>query len=327
MSPGEPTRVERLRRWYLRRAPQRLLIATASALARSRSLEVEPGWRFDAGAHDLRQVTQFRRDIWRSFRDRSIGTPVILRWYDGLRVRLFLGNDLSLCLYAGGSFEPNEFAFLRAVLRPGMVFLDGGANDGLYSIYAARRLEPGGKVISVEPSSREFERLRANLELNKLANVETLKVALGGEAGEATLAIAEAGHEGQNTIGRRVSNPKVETTGHEAVPLETIDRLVERHALERLDFVKLDVEGSEVDALEGAQSAIARFRPLMLLEAEDERLASQHRTKRELVDLVSALGYALWVFDEKTGRLRPALRPHEPEGNAVAAPAGWHPPS
>jgi FkbM family methyltransferase len=318
--------IERARRLYLENAPRALVEATARVLARGRPLAVEPGWRFDVGADDPRQLTQFRRDLWTYYRERKIQSPVLFHWYEGLRVRLFLGNDLSLCLYAGGSFEPNEFAFLHSALRPGMIFVDGGANDGLYSLFAARHVRPNGLVIAVEPSQREYDRLIANLRLNRIANVKATKIALGRESGVAALAIAEDGHEGQNTIGATVSNPTVETAWHETVPVETIDELVAAEELERVDFIKLDVEGSEVDALEGARATIARFRPLMLLEAEDERLASQQRTKDDFVQLVTGFGYELWIFDSATGQLRPARRPQEPEGNTVAAPQGWRPP-
>ena len=318
---------EAARHWYLAHAPQTLVQVTARLLARGRSLTLEPGWRFDNGATDPRQLTQFRRDLWNYYAEHGIKEPVEFRWYDGLRVKLLLGNDMSLCLYVGGSFEPNEFVFLQAVLKPGMVFLDGGANDGLYSLFAARRVGPSGVVVAVEPSKREYERLVANLGLNRLAGVRPLKVALGRERGSGMLAIAEEGHEGQNTIGARVSNPTVQTTRHETVRVETIDELVGGEGLKRLDFVKLDVEGSEVDVLEGARSAIARFKPLMLLEAEDERLASQERTKADFVRVVTGLGYELWVFDSETGQLRLAQLPEEPEGNTIAAPQGWQPPA
>lgn len=318
--------IDRGRRWCLDRLPATLVTASARALAYGRPLGIEPGWRFDIGAEDRHQLTRLRRNLWTYYRDRRIDEPVIFRWYDDLRIRLFLGNDLSLCLYAGGSFEPNEFALLSAVLRPGMVFLDGGANDGLYSLFAARRVGPEGLVISVEPSGREIERLRANVELNGLTNAQPRRLALGTQAGTATLSIAEHGHEGQNTLGLRVSNPTVETVGHETVPMETIDNVVSQMGLTRLDFIKLDVEGSEVDALSGARATIGRFRPLMLLEAEDERLASQHRTKADFVAMIDDLGYELWVFDQLDAQLRPARRPTEPEGNTVAAPFGWEPP-
>lgn len=323
---SDPSAAEGVRRAFFSHAPAVAVKMLAGALARVEPLHLEPGWRFDAGAGDSREATRWRRDIWTYYRDNRISDPVTYRWYDGLRLRLPLGNDLSLCLFAGGSFEPNEFTFLRAVLRPGMVFLDGGANDGLYSLYAARHVMPGGHVLAVEPSARELAHFQANLDLNRISGILPLQLALGSHSGEVTLAIAERGHEGQNTVGERVSNPTVATSGHETVRLGTIDGLVEEHGLERLDVVKLDVEGSEVDALEGARKTVARFRPLILAEAEDERLASQNRTKTDFVAIVDSLGYDLWVFDRDTGQLRRAEAPDEPEGNTIAAPRGWQPP-
>jgi FkbM family methyltransferase len=318
---------DRWRSWYLANAPVGLIRATAKALARGKPLALEPGWRFDIGAEDTRQIAQWRRALWSYYRDHRLDEPVIFRWYDALRMRLFLGNDLSLCLYAGGSFEPNEFSFLRAVLEPGMVFFDGGANDGLYSLYAARRVTASGVVVAAEPSTREFDRLQANIALNSATNVRALKVALGAQPGSATLAIAEEGHEGQNTIGTEVSNPTVRTAHHETVALQTIDGIVDEQGLDRLDFVKLDVEGSEVEALNGATVAISRFQPIMLLEAEDERLASQNRTKADFTATVRGFDYEMWVFDADTAQLRKARATDEPEGNVVAAPRGWQPPA
>lgn len=150
-----------------------------------------------------------------------------------------------------------------------------------------------------------------------------VRAALGRAPGEALLAIAEVGHEGQNTIGETVSNPKVAAAKHETVPMTTLDGLVEEHVLARVDVVKLDVEGSEVDALLGAGKTIERFHPVIQVEAETERLASQGRTKDELRQLLGELDYELCVFDAGTGTLRPALPPGEPEGNAIAAPRGW----
>jgi FkbM family methyltransferase len=301
----------------------------ATALAHGRPLALEPGWQRRVVGDDKRWLTQLRHEIWAHYRDNDIDTPVVFRWYDGLRLRLFLGNHLSLCLYVLGSFEPNEFVLLRTVLRPGMVVLDGGANEGLFSLYAARLVHPSGTVIAVEPSARELARLQANAELNHVDGVKLLKLALGSHVGEASLAVAESRYGGMNAIGDQISSvsPRVRTHSRENVRMETIDVLVDRLELSRLDFIKLDVEGSEVDALEGARASIIRFRPTILLEAETERLASQARSKRDLVELLADLGYELWVFDAESAQLRRAVLPAEPEGNAVAAPRGWRPPT
>jgi FkbM family methyltransferase len=319
-------RLERLWLAFLRRAPQPAVKLAAAAAARTRPLELEPSWRFDFAAGDPRALVRFRRDLWEYYRRHGIEKPVTLRWYDGLRVRSYLGNDMSLCLYVGGAFEPNEFVFLDSVLREGATFIDGGANDGIHSLFAAHRVGPTGTVIAVEPSSREYARLLENIRINELS-IAPVRAALGREAGEATLAVAESGHEGQNTIGDTVSNPTVRTVSHERVPKITVDQLVSERDVRRVDVIKLDVEGSEIDALVGARTTIARDRPLVLLEAEDERLASQGMTKADLRSIVDEIGYELHVFDQETGRLRPAVAPDEPEGNAVAAPPDWVPPS
>lgn len=322
----QPTdRLDRLWLAFLRRGPRWLVELAAAIAARSRPLELEPGWHFDFSADDPSRSIRLRRDLWHYYRCRGIDRPVTLRWYDGIRVRSYLGNDMSLCLYVGGSFEPNEFVFLDSILHAGATFVDGGANDGIYSLFAARRVGPSGTVIAIEPSSREHGRLLENIRINK-APIVPLRAALGRQPGEATLAIAESGHEGQNTIGETVSNPFVHTTAHERVPMITLDQLKRERGLDRIDAIKLDVEGSEIDALLGAQTTISRDRPIILLEAEDERLASQGKTKDDLRALVAEIDYELYVFDHKTGRLRPAAEPGEPEGNAVAAPSGWVPP-
>jgi FkbM family methyltransferase len=183
-----------------------------------------------------------------------------------------------------------------------------------------------GRVLAIEPSSREYNRLLANLALNPKMRITSVRAALGREQGETVLAVAEPGHEGQNTIGQSVSNPKVATMAHETVPMLTLDRLVEGQDLERLDILKLDIEGSEVEALLGGTRTIERLRPLIQIEAEPERLASQGRTKDDVRRVLAELDYELFVFDAHDGLLRPAKARDEPECNALAAPRGWQPP-
>ena len=289
-------------------------------------LAPDPGWSFARADRARGPRVDARRALWTAFRDRPIRRPVTVNWYEGLRVRLFLGNDLSLCMYVAGSFEPNEFLLLSRVLEPGMVFVDGGANDGLYSLFASRWVGSTGRVLAVEPSSREYERLLANLRLNEIENTTAARGALGATHGTVELAIAPEGHEGQNAIGPKVANRNLETAGNETVEMTTLDDLVSRRGLDRVDVIKLDLEGSEASAVEGARAVLGRDRPLLLVEAEDERLASQGRTKAELLDAIVGLGYRLYVFDETTAQLRPPRLPGEPEGNVVAARPDWRPP-
>src|SRR4051812_8294418 len=186
--------------------PVPALRGLARLVGATRPLEVEPGWYFDKSETDTRPTTDLRRAIWRRFERERLTAPVTVRWYGGLKLRLYLGNDLSKCLYIGGSFEPNEFVFLHRVLEEGMRVIDAGANEGVYTLFAARGVGPGGRVVAFEPSARERRRLEDNIRINHLRNIEVRGSALGESAGEVTLAIAEYGHEGQNTIGEDVAN-------------------------------------------------------------------------------------------------------------------------
>ena len=134
-------------------------------------------------------------------REGSRGADSPVRWHGSTTVDLTLGNDNSLCLYVCGSFEPNEFAFLDRVLRPGMVFVDVGANDGYYTLFAARRVGPSGRVVAAEPSSRERAHLQRNLGRNGLDNVSVVPAAIGAAAGLADLHLAHGVHAGHNTLG------------------------------------------------------------------------------------------------------------------------------
>jgi FkbM family methyltransferase len=318
----------RLRSEFIQRAPRRIVRSVAAQLGRVRPLALEPGWHFGVPDDDADELTLLKRDIWAYFRQNGIDTPIVFRWYDGLRIMLYLGNDLSLCLYVLGSFEPNQFAFMRRVLEPGMVVLDGGANEGLFSLYSARRVGSRGTVLAVEPSTREFERLVANVALNRLDNVKAVNVALGSQDGRGLLAVAESRHAGASTLhaADRGQSPPAWTTSKDTVRLETIDTLMSRSELTRLDVIRLDIEGSEVDALQGAKTMIGRFQPTLLLEAEEERLGGQGRTKNDLARALDELGYETWVFDADTGQLRPGELPSEPDGKVIAAPRGWQPP-
>ena len=114
-----------------------------------------------------------------------------------MRLNLRLGNDVGWCVFVGGMYEANELAFLAAVLEPGMTFVDVGANEGLFTLVGASSVGDGGRVLAVEPSSREFERLGANIALNALDNVEASRL-----ASTATPAARSSPAPGSGTRGR-----------------------------------------------------------------------------------------------------------------------------
>ena len=197
--------------------------------------------------------------------------------------------------------QQTEQELIDRVLAPGMTVVDVGANDGLYSVFVARRVGPSGRVLAVEPSSRERANLARNVERNKLSNVTVWPSALGAVAGQANLKIAHGLHAGHNTLGT-FAYDDVLAVDSELVAVETLDDVVQRHALARVDFIKIDVEGAEVGVLQGGRQVLMSSRPLLLLEANEPALQAQGASVQELLTLLrSEFRYDILVFSAHTG--------------------------
>ena len=294
------------------------ILRLAGELAWNRPLVPYPGWRFDSDWDNPHLAFQLRREIWKYFQQRRRQVPLVTKWHCGLRLHLYLSNDISKQLYIAGCFEPNEFAFLDSVLAPGMTFIDAGANDGLFSLFAAQRVGPTGQVWAFEPSEREFIRLRRNLQLNQLNNVRSFKLALTQCQGEAEIKIADDEHSGQNTLGN--FSYEIELARRERVPTGRLDDLVQRECLPRVDIIKLDVEGSELSVLTGASTVLRKLRPLLLLEVNENALRSQGTSGAALVDFLRSNHYDIYGFDALTGQ--PVATPEvEGSDNIVAMPS------
>jgi len=302
--PGEPDHLDRQARRRLGPLLAGLsadaLVELVESVAVEPRLEPVPGWRFDAFEASPDPAVHLRDGLWCAAKAQGCDRPIAVPWHEGTRLALHFDNDLSRTLYASGCYEPNEFALLGRVLEPGMVFLDGGANEGVYTVFAAARVGPTGRVIAVEPSLRERQRLKANIEINRAANVVVVDAALAERCTSVRLTLAEAEHSGQNTLGGFIYEG-VDAIDVRCVRAVTIDDLAQTHRLSRLDIVKLDLEGAEFRALIGARNTLRDMRPLLLVEVSDAALARQAGSCAALCDLLKRAGYVPLTFDEDTG--------------------------
>jgi FkbM family methyltransferase len=322
IASGVGYHLDNIGRWLIARAPT-LGAAYAAVLAPGEPrLCRRPGWRFAEEYYDQRRWLACRRGaLWEAASKGSVPVPLILPWHAGTVVDVTLGNDNSLCLYVCGSFEPNEFAFLDRLLKPGMVFVDVGANDGYYSVFAARRVGSTGLVVAVEPSSRERMNLERNLDRNGLGRVIVVSAALGATRGMADLRLAQGVHSGHNTLGK-FAHDDVIAASLERVRMETLDQVAADLALTRVDFVKIDVEGAEASVVAGAGSVIKRMRPVMLMEVNDGALRAQgHSADELLATLRGKFGYEILVFSPATGLLEAMTDGDSLSSNVVACPA------
>jgi FkbM family methyltransferase len=163
----------------------------------------------------------------------------------------------SLDLY--GEYCEGEVILFRNLLRPGDVAVDVGANIGAHTIPLAKMVGPTGRVHAFEPQARMFELLTENVGLNVLGNVEARQAALGAAPGTAKVPPID-----YETLGN-FGGVAVNGADGDDVPLVTIDSL----ELPSVRLIKIDVEGMEVDVLQGAAATIARHGPILYCEADD----------------------------------------------------------
>ncbi|HEY6983117.1 MAG TPA: FkbM family methyltransferase [Reyranella sp.] len=311
--------LDRLGPWLLLNAPPIGRLYACAIRGRAPRLGVVPGWRFALEYYVTYPWWVMRRGaLWRCALEHQLEVPIVVPWLLGTRVRVTLGNDSSLCLYVSGSFEPNEFAFFDRVLRPGMSVVDIGANEGLYTLFAARRVGASGRVVAVEPSSRERGLLEANLARNRLGNVTIVPHALAEQSGAAELQIAPKRHGGHNTLGGFIHEGET-AVARETVTIETLDALGARLGLARIDVVKIDVEGAELRLLSGGRTLLCQHRPILLIEANEEALKRQGTGTAALVDLLLSLDYRIHVFNT-SGVTEAWIRGRPLSENIVALP-------
>lgn len=130
----------------------------------------------------LNVIGRIRRNLFSSAKE-----PFEITWLLGQKFYVCPTDEISKVLYFTGLYEPNVSVFLDRVLKPGMTFIDVGANIGLFSIFASKKVGIEGRVVAIEPSSREIENFEKNRRLNKCENILLKKIGLSDFDGSGEL--------------------------------------------------------------------------------------------------------------------------------------------
>lgn len=167
----------------------------------------------------------------------------------GYKMSLDLSRNVQRDIYIG-NYERAETKLVRSILAPGMTVLDVGANVGYYTALAAQAVGERGRVFAVEPYAPNFHRLDGWIRRNDVAQVRAFNFALGTAPGSAQMFSAFA--ETDTPVMVAHDQPSLAT-----VEVRTLDSCVSDWKLGHIDFLKLDVDGSETAVLAGASDALA----------------------------------------------------------------------
>jgi FkbM family methyltransferase len=211
-----------------------------------------------------------------------------------------------------------DLRFLWKVLRPGMTFLDIGAHHGLYSVLAAKKIGRDGRVVAFEPSPRERRRMRLHLRYNGIGSVTLEPCALSAEEGVASLTVVVDGFSTMNSLR---TPPLDQITKQVAVAKTSLDAYLSRERIERVDLVKIDTEGGEVDVFRGAHRLLSQIRPVIICEVLDLVTRSWGYAAADIMKLLGTYDYE-WFDIVTDGSLAPhCTRAEYPDGrNYLAVP-------
>lgn len=181
-----------------------------------------------------------------------------------------------------GSYELRKRLAFERIIQPGAIVYDIGANVGYFSLLAALLAGPEGKVFAFEPLPRNLDYLQKHIKINKIYNIQIIKAAVSNQKGEAFF-----------DLGPSAAMGHLSESGEIKVRMVCLDQMLEAGELQPPDYMKVDVEGAEYDALRGAQNLLKTYRPVLFLDTHNRN--AHHLT----IKLLEELGYRFEILDEK----------------------------
>lgn len=226
-------------------------------------------------------------------RSLALHGPVVVSSY-GLQFDLDL-NDLVEEAIFWEDYDRSTISWWTGQMGPGRVLFDVGANVGLYSLTAAAK---GARVYAFEPNPRTRAKLDKNVRQNELQDrIRVLSEALCDTVGKATL-YDDANAEGMGA-NAGVASLSPRNAGGRSIPVNTstIDATVAELKLDRLHWIKMDIQGAELAALRGAADTLRTLHPSLVLEVDPNASSNMGWSEADLRRLLEPFGYRIRHLD------------------------------
>jgi FkbM family methyltransferase len=242
----------------------------------------------------LEELATLPREVMEE-RCRALASPIYLGDRTALcrilgRYKIYCDTrDITICahLLLEGYWEAWLSQFMARIVKPGWTVVDVGANYGYYTLLLADLVGPDGRVVAIEPNPEAAELLGRSVFLNGFgARTSIREVAAGAADGGTAKLLVPRRMTGGAAIVEVASLSLPDIVQHD-VPLRSLDSLLESEA--RLDFLKIDVEGSEERIVAGMERLLARGRPPMVLEFNPARYPDARAFLNHLAGLYGSL--------------------------------------
>jgi len=268
-----------------------------------------------------RPTPKRRRWVRTSFRKWCVDEEIVVATPYGFRMAASPRDYASNSIYFFGDYDPLMTSVVRHFVREGQTAFDIGTDRGWFSLLMGSSVGDSGEVHAFEALPTNAARLRNNIALNRMSWVRIQEGAVCDQAGTATfqlptLDVLQDYPDVQHCSGVGYLTD-VSSANTITVPTVTLDDYVAQHEIQRIDFMKIDIEGAEVSALRGATRLLERRRPILAVEYNRMALHRAGTSMQELDQLLENLSYDRFEFNGRFRKLELERYLDLPDQNAV----------
>lgn len=226
-------------------------------------------------------------------------------------------KSMGSAIYWRGAHDWAPIFVLEKHIQPGDCIIDIGANQGEYTLWAARKAGKKGKVVSFEPMDQLFDTLLDNISLNPSFSdrILPIKKGLSDKASQLCLYGKPGDNEGVNTMFPTSSHTEL----IQEIALDTLDRELEKLQMPRVSLIKLDVEGAELQVLKGSKKTILEFKPKWIIEINEEACQAGGYTSQDILEFLKGFGYIFYKIGLR-GKLTKIEKVEDAFVNILALP-------
>jgi FkbM family methyltransferase len=210
----------------------------------------------------------------------------------GFKIKLNITRDVDKFFFLE-HFEPATLNFFSKLISSGNIVIDVGANIGIYTLIASKKLQNSGKVYSFEPSDWAYHRLIENINLNSFKNIVVIKKAVSDYSGKAEFFVCE--DDAYNSLG---ANPIKKVTSKKIVDAITLDEFFEHFKIKKVDIIKIDAEGADFLVLKGGEKLIMTNSPVIFCEYNRYTKARENFNLNDMLTLLENWKYKIFELDE-----------------------------
>jgi FkbM family methyltransferase len=247
----------------------------------------------------LSAIYQESRSIpWRFVK--KIGRPIVLNVHSNLQFKFLPSGYITKLIYrqqllvrAKKSFEYATLSLIRSIIKPDFIILDIGANIGLHSLVMAASLSEKGKIYAFEPIKKTYDILSENVRINGLENkIALFNIGLSDRNGMIDFSIPSSTTVKEDDLDAFYAINYDQNILNESAKVATLDTWISTQNIQKVDLIKIDVEGAELLCFQGAVSFFETHKPIIIMECQESHLKRFDHSIFELLQFLSQFGYA-----------------------------------